>query len=168
LWERAIRQTAVSTGSRSISQGVETFDLRDLYIPAVEVDHGDQLVNKGNLESGVTALHDETILRGPEGDGYDTASTGPNLETYEIVGPVLPLGELTALDDEYLGSPNLLGALTVVDVGEGHLRTLLALAESPHGERPVFDVDDRSGLEVDHLRRLDVDTEKPIQAVGPA
>lgn len=155
-------------GSRSISQGVETFDLRDLHIPAVEVDHWDQLVDKGHLESGVIALYDETILCGPEGDGYDTASTRPNLETHEIVGPVLPLGELTALDDEYLRSPNLLRALTIVDVGKGHLGTLLALAESPYGEGPVFDVDDRSGLEVDRLRRLYVDTEKPIQAVGPA
>jgi hypothetical protein len=52
------------------------------------------------------------------------ASPGANIETNQVVRPILTLGEAPTLGDEHLTPPDRLGRLSVNDLGERDLVSL--------------------------------------------
>jgi len=142
----------------------------DLDVTLLQVDNRDQIVDKGHFEGRTITFHDQTIL-GQTGDDADHHSDpsplqAAGLETDQVCGPELTLFEGTASLDHDFGAPDLLSTFPVVDSLEGDLKTLVNATQRPHRVGAVVDPDGGSGVKVDDVFGLQVETQETLETVG--
>ena len=138
----------------------------------LEIDHWNQVVDKGHLERWPAPVHHQTIL-GETGNYADHDSQPipidrPSLQANQILGPELAFAQVSSTLDQDLGPPYLLCRLPIIDPVESDLKSLVNATNRPHRVGAVLDPNRCSGLEVDDVFGLYVEAKKTGEAVGTA
>ena len=163
--------TGASRGPSSRSRLGETGHGDDLHVTLIEVDYRDQVVDEGDLEGRSFAVDNETVLGQTGNDAHHhpepIAVDGARLETHQILWPELAFLEGSPPFDKDFRPPERFSPLTIIDSLEGDLKALVDTTNRSHLLGVVVDPDGGTGVEVDDVLGLYVETEKPSETVGP-
>jgi len=146
----------------------EAFDLYDFDVATFDVHNRNQVLNKRDLETGVTALHDQTRLRGTEHHLRDRSTVRADFQANEVFRPVLALIQLPTRGHGDVEIAYRFRRCPVWNTVEGDVITAVSLANGADPVRLIVHIDGRAWLEVDEIFVVDVEPEKPLQPVRPA
>jgi hypothetical protein len=150
----------------------EPGDGNDLDPALLEIHHGDQGIDKGDLEHTGGAADEKPILARSGEDSLDLSDLGAGIieddEPDQLLGPEFALEQRTSLSNGNDGAPDFFGALTIGDASEGNLEPAIGATDLAHGLGLITDIDNRAGLEADHVVLVYVNAEKSVEAMGTA